>query len=253
MKEIIIISGKGGTGKTVIAASFAALAKDKVMADCDVDAADLYLLLGPKIKEKGKFHSGATAVIDKDKCNFCGKCLEVCRFSAISLDFTIDSVACEGCAFCSNICPVSAIEMKENLSGQWFISDTRFGPFVHAKLGIAEENSGKLVALVKKKAKEMAKTKKASFVIVDGSPGIGCPVIASLSGADCAIVVTEPTLSGLADAKYCKEDNIDILGKLPFDKSVVEAITVQKTLPEAASDNIKKIVANIWFKLNSQL
>jgi MinD superfamily P-loop ATPase len=285
MKEIVVISGKGGTGKTVVTAALAYLAKNKVMADCDVDAADLHLLLRPQIKEEGKFRSGATAVVDKNKCIACGKCLEVCRFSAVYSDFTIDPISCEGCAFCSNVCPASAIQMKENLSGQWFVSDTRFGPFVHARLGIAEENSGKLVALVKKKAKELAKKQKASFVIVDGSPGIGCPVIASLSGADCAIVVTEPTLSGLADAKrvidvakhfkipvkliinkfdlnlevsekiekYCKEDNIDILGKLPFDKSVVEAITVQKTLPEAASDNIKKIVANIWFKLNSQL
>ncbi|MCF7916609.1 MAG: ATP-binding protein [Candidatus Omnitrophica bacterium] len=285
MKEIVVISGKGGTGKTVVTAALASLAKDKVMADCDVDAADLHLLLQPKIKEEGKFRSGATAVVDKNKCIACGKCLEVCRFSAISPDFTIDPIACEGCAFCSNVCPTLAIQMKENLSGQWFVSDTRFGPFVHARLAIAEENSGKLVALVKKKAKELAKAKKASFIIVDGSPGIGCPVIASLSGADCALVVTEPTLSGLADAKrvinvakhfripvkliinkfdlnlavtkkianYCKEGNIGLLGKLPFDKTVVEAITVQKTLLEASSENMKKTIRDIWLKLKNQL
>ncbi|MCF7886853.1 MAG: ATP-binding protein [Candidatus Omnitrophica bacterium] len=285
MKEIVVISGKGGTGKTVVTAALASLAEGKVMADCDVDAADLHLLLRPKIKEEGKFRSGSTAVVDKNKCIACGKCREVCRFSAVSPDFNINPISCEGCAFCSRVCPTGAIRMEENLSGQWFVSDTRYGPFVHARLGIAEENSGKLVALVKQKAKELAKEQKASFVIVDGSPGIGCPVIASLSGADCALVVTEPTLSGLADAKrvinvakhfripvkliinkydlnlevskkianYCKENDINILGKLPFDKSVVEAITIQKTLPEAASDDIKKIVESIWVKLNNQL
>ena len=177
MKQIVIISGKGGTGKTVITASLAALAKDKVMADCDVDAADLHLLLNPKIKEKHEFRSGKTARIDKKFCEQCGKCIVACRFSAISQDFVVDPISCEGCAFCSFICPTEAIKMQENISGEWFISDTRFGPLVHAKLGIAQENSGKLVTLVKQKAKELAEKENSDWIIVDGAPGIGCPVI----------------------------------------------------------------------------
>ncbi len=193
MKQIVVISGKGGTGKTVITASLAALARSKVMADCDVDAADLHLLLNPKIKEKHEFRSGKTAIIDKKLCQQCGKCIAACRFNAISEDFTVDPVSCEGCGFCSHICPAEAIEMRENISGEWFISDTRFGPLVHARLGIAEENSGKLVTLVRQKAKESAENRGLDWVIIDGAPGIGCPVIASLSGVDCALVVTEPT------------------------------------------------------------
>ena len=182
MKQIVVISGKGGTGKTVITGAFAALAKNKVMADCDVDAADLHLLLQPKINQRHEFKSGFSASIDKKICERCGKCIAVCRFEAISDNFVIDPVSCEGCAFCSHICPVQAIRMTENLSGEWYISDTRFGPLVHAKLGIAEENSGKLVSLVRKQAKELAEKNNCEWVIIDGAPGIGCPVIASLSG-----------------------------------------------------------------------
>ena len=156
MKQIVVISGKGGTGKTVLTASFAALAKNKVMADCDVDAADLHLLLTPTIRESQSFKSGYTAVVDKNLCTNCGKCKELCRFDAISKDFNVDSVSCEGCAFCSHVCPVGAIKMEENTTGEWFVSDTRFGEMVHAKLGIAEENSGKLVSLVRSKAKKIA-------------------------------------------------------------------------------------------------
>lgn len=175
MKQIVVISGKGGTGKTVITASFAALAENKVMVDCDVDASNLHLLLTPMIKEKHSFRSGLTAVIDKDKCTQCRKCIEICRFEAINGDFIVDPISCEGCAFCSFVCPVHAIQMEENLSGEWFISETRFGPMVHARLGIAEENSGKLVSLVKKKAKELAEKQNCDLIIIDGSPGIGCP------------------------------------------------------------------------------
>jgi len=281
MKQIVIISGKGGTGKTVITGAFAALAKNKVMADCDVDAADLHLLLEPSIKQRHEFKSGKTAVIDKEKCINCGKCIEACRFSAISKDFIVDGISCEGCAFCSFVCPVGAIKMKENISGEWFISDTRFGPMVHAKLGVAEENSGKLVSLVRKQAKELADKNKADWVIVDGAPGIGCPVIASLSGIDCAVVVTEPTLSGLHDAdrviqvakhfgilsrlivnkydlnpditekinQYCKDNNIDLIGKISFDKSVVEAMVSGKTIMEHESAKVKEEISRIWDRL----
>jgi len=285
MKQIVIISGKGGTGKTVITGAFAALAKNKIMADCDVDAADLHLLLEPSINERHEFRSGKTAKIDKKFCKKCGKCINVCRFSAISEDFTVDPISCEGCAFCSFVCPEGAVKMEDNVSGEWFISDTRFGPMVHAKLGIAEENSGKLVSLVRKQAKELAEKNKADWVIVDGAPGIGCPVIASLSGIDCAVVVTEPTLSGLHDAervisvakhfgilaklivnkydlnldmtekieRYCKDSDIDLIGKIPFDKSVVEAMVSGKTIIEHKSGQAKEETEKAWRVLQEKL
>ncbi len=283
MKQMVIISGKGGTGKTVITGAFAALAKNKVMADCDVDAADLHLLLQPRIKERHDFRSGLSALIDKKICKQCGKCIAVCRFGAISESFVIDHVSCEGCAFCSHICPVEAIKMEENLAGEWFISETRFGPMVHAKLGIAEENSGKLVSLVRKQAKELAEKNNCDWVIIDGAPGIGCPVIASLSGIDCAIVVTEPTLSGLHDAsrvievtkhfnvpaqliinkydlntemaedieRYCKANNIPLIGKVKFDKTVVESMVEGKTIIEHKDSPVKDEICRIWEKLRS--
>ncbi len=285
MKQIVIISGKGGTGKTVITGAFAALAENKVMADCDVDAADLHLLLQPDIKERHEFRSGKTAVIDKEKCIKCGKCAAICRFNAIKDDLTVDRISCEGCAFCSFVCPAGAIKMEENVSGEWFISETRFGPMVHAKLGIAEENSGKLVSLVRKQAKELAEKKKAGWVIVDGAPGIGCPVIASLSGIDCAVVVTEPTLSGLHDAdrvigvakhfgvscviivnkydlnmdmtgrieNYCKDNNIELIGKIHFDKSVVEAMVNGKTAIEYPAGIAKEEIIGAWQILQKKL
>ena len=285
MKQIVVISGKGGTGKTVMTGAFAALAKNKVMADCDVDAADLHLLLKPDIKERHEFKSGKTAFIDKKLCTKCGKCISICRFSAITEDFTIDPVSCEGCAFCSHICPTDSIKMKENIAGEWFVSDTRFGPMVHAKLGIAEENSGKLVTLVRKKAKEIAEENKSEFVIVDGAPGIGCPVIASISGMDCALVITEPTLSGLHDAdrvirvtkhfgilaklvvnkydlnidmtekieRYCRDNNVETLGRIGFDKSIVDAMVNGKTIIEHPDGKAKKEITHIWDKLSASL
>jgi MinD superfamily P-loop ATPase len=278
MRQIVIISGKGGTGKTVLTASFAALAQSKVMADCDVDAADLHLLLNPEIKEKHLFKSGKTAIISKELCVECGRCVAVCRFEAISDQYTVDPVSCEGCGFCGYACPANAIIMEENISGEWFISDTRFGTMVHAKLGIAEENSGKLVSLVRQNAKEIAEKQDLEWVIIDGSPGIGCPVIASLSGVDFAVVVTEPTLSGLHDADrvikvagnfkvpvkivvnkydlniditekiadYCAKNNIPLAGKIPFDRSVVDAMVAGKTIIEYKDSKAKKEVIDIW-------
>lgn len=281
MKQIVVISGKGGTGKTVITGAFAALAKNHVMADCDVDAADLHLLLQPKIKFRQDFRSGLSAVIDKKICQQCAKCIAACRFNAIGDSFVIDHVSCEGCGFCSHICPVGAIKMEENLAGEWFISHTRFGPMVHAKLGIAQENSGKLVSLVRKQAKELALKINCDWVIIDGAPGIGCPVIASLSGIDCAVVVTEPTLSGLHDAlrvievtkhfnvpsrlvinKYdlnpdmsekiedhCAKNGISLIGKVRFDKTVVEAMVEGKTIMEYRDTPVKDEIRAIWEKL----
>jgi MinD superfamily P-loop ATPase len=278
MKQLVIISGKGGTGKTVITASFAALAKNKVMADCDVDAADLHLLLQPEILQANEFRSGKTAIIDIRSCNKCGKCILVCRFEAISSNFRIDPISCEGCGICSHICPQKAIRMEENLSGEWFISSTRFGPMVHAKLGIAEENSGKLVTLVRNQAKLIAEKENYDLVIIDGPPGIGCPVIASITGASAALVVTEPTLSGLHDLEraaklanhfgikamvcinkydlnieiskkiedYCHANGYKFLGRIPFNEVVVEALVNKKTVIEYSEDEISKDFKRIW-------
>ena len=285
MKQIVIISGKGGTGKTVITGAFAALARDKVMADCDVDAADLHLILDPEIKQSHIFKSGVTAFTHKERCEGCGVCKIICRFEAVREDFTIDPVSCEGCALCSLACPQNAIEMKINTSGKWFVSDTRFGPLVHARLGIAEENSGKLVSLVRQKAKEIAEEKNYRWIIIDGSPGIGCPVIASITGVDCAVIVIEPTLSGLHDAKrvidvtkhfdvpvkviinkydlnyymtekiehWSKDNNIQILGKIIFDKAVVESVVEGKTIIEHSNNPVTETLRTIWKLLEEEL
>lgn len=209
MKELVVISGKGGTGKTSLVAAFAALAKNAVLADCDVDAADLHLVLEPKVKQTHDFSGGKQASIVTEKCIGCGKCQDMCRFDAIHSNgegngivdktFTIDPVSCEGCKVCVEFCPADAIEFDDHINGQWFVSDTRFGPMVHAKLGIAEENSGKLVTLIRKEAKKIAQEQTRALLLVDGSPGIGCPVIASITSADLVLVVTEPTLSGKHD------------------------------------------------------
>jgi MinD superfamily P-loop ATPase len=209
MKEIVVISGKGGTGKTSIVGSFAALAHNAVLADCDVDAADLHLLLQPDVRQTHDFSGGKLAVVSTKKCIGCGKCAEVCNFDAVIFNgppneavdktYTIDSIACEGCGVCVHFCPNDAIEFKDAINGQWFISDTRFGPMVHARLGPAEENSGKLVSLIRKEAKRIAAEQNKDLIIVDGSPGIGCPVIASITGADLVLIITEPTLSGKHD------------------------------------------------------
>jgi len=280
MKQIVVISGKGGTGKSVITASFASLAKNKVMADCDVDAADLYLLLHPTVKETHEFSGGKTAFIDERACTQCGKCQEVCRFEAID-NCVVDPISCEGCGVCFHICPEKAIKMVDDLSGKWFISETKYGPFVHAKLGIAEENSGKLVTLVRQNAKLIAEKEKRDFVIIDGPPGIGCPVIASLSGVDIALIVTEPTLSGIHDLErivgvahhfgikgvvcinkydlnliitqkieeYCRNNNIELVGKIPFDISVIEALVRGLPIVEYSSNQVTHEIKNLWEKI----
>lgn len=205
MREIVVISGKGGTGKTSLVASLAVLAGKSVLADCDVDAADLHLVLKPEIQKLEDFSGGKSAVILPDRCTGCGKCFELCRFGAVihregvPPAFLIDSIACEGCGVCSYFCPDKAIEFKRVVNGRWFISETRYGPMVHARLGIAEENSGKLVSLVRSQAKTIAEKEKIPYIIVDGPPGIGCPVIASITGADAVLIVTEPTVSGEHD------------------------------------------------------
>ncbi|NLZ52297.1 MAG: P-loop NTPase [Thermoanaerobacteraceae bacterium] len=256
MNELVIISGKGGTGKTTVTASLAALSNKSVLTDCDVDAADLYLLLNPQIKQTFEFWGGKKARINSEKCIKCGKCIKVCRFNAINIDYKVNEHFCEGCHVCYHICPEKAIDLIDNLSGHWYISDTEFGHMVFAKLGIAQENSGLLVAAVRKAAKEIAKREGYKYIITDGPPGIGCPVIASLSGASIAVIVTEPSVSGKHDLeriidlcknfkvqikviinkynisqdksfeieKYCKSNNIEVLGKIPFDEDVVKSI-----------------------------
>jgi len=248
MKELVIISGKGGTGKTSVAASFAVLAVRPVIADCDVDAADLHLVLSPQIKERHDFHAGHKAVIRSQDCIGCGACLANCRFGAVVQDddadglatsgskfdcincdycarscsirnraliremqeamgltkptiFRIDPFACEGCRVCVQFCPVKAIDFPECLCGEWMVSETRCGPMVHARLGIAAENSGKLVSLVRNHARKIAEEQDRSIIIIDGPPGIGCPVIASVTGCSQVLIVTEPTVSGEHDLK----------------------------------------------------
>jgi MinD superfamily P-loop ATPase len=254
MREVVVLSGKGGTGKTSIVGAFASLANDKILSDCDVDAADLHLLLDPSPVEEHEFWSGQVAVIDGNKCTECGECVSVCRFDAIA-DFMVDPIACEGCGFCSHVCPTGAISMRENMAGHWYVSNTRFGPLVHAKLGIAQENSGKLVHLVRQKAKETAEKAGVALTINDGPPGIGCAVISALSGANLACIVTEPSVSGIHDMErvlsvcrhfsiptlvcvnkydvneegtrqieqYCSEQGIPVVARIPFDTKVTEA------------------------------
>jgi MinD superfamily P-loop ATPase len=202
-QELVVISGKGGTGKTSVVAAFAALAGGAVLADCDVDAADLHLVLDPQIGPEHPFSGRRQAIVDSDACTACGRCAEVCRFAAVlgapDSGYSIDPIACVGCELCRRVCPSDAIRMEPVVNGAWMTSETRFGPLVHARLGVAEDNSGKLVTLVRNEARRVAEERGLPLVIVDGSPGIGCPVISSLAGADLVLGVTEPTVSGRHD------------------------------------------------------
>jgi len=277
MNEIVIISGKGGTGKTSIAAAFAAISGSKVLADCDVDASDLHLVLSPTVVDKGEFWSGKKARIEEGKCNECGLCQELCRFNAIK-DFKVDRLSCEGCGFCSHACPAGAVVMEDALSGHWFVSETKYGPLIYARLIPGEENSGKLVALVRQKAKALAKDKASEYIITDGPPGIGCPVISSLSGAAMALLVTEPTVSGVSDLErvvgvcdhfgipaavcinkhdlneeisreieiYCRQQDIELIGKLPFDEIFVEAISKGVPVIEYSKGSIRNEIERMW-------
>lgn len=284
MKEVVVLSGKGGTGKTSIVGSLAALAQSKVLVDCDVDAADLHLLLHPTIQQTNEFWSGQTAFIDEEKCKKCGLCLGYCRFDAFK-GFTVDPTSCEGCGFCSRLCPVEAITMRENLAGHWFISHTSYGDLVHARLGIAQENSGKLVALVRQKARELAEKQKAEYIISDGPPGIGCPVISSLSGASLALLVTEPTLSGIHDLErvlevsrhfdvpaqvcinkyninenntrriedYCHAQGVDVIARIPFDNVFTEAMVRGLPVVRYSDGKVSRQIKLLWQNIVARL
>ncbi|MCD4831657.1 MAG: ATP-binding protein [Anaerohalosphaeraceae bacterium] len=295
MKELVVISGKGGTGKTSIVAAFASLAKNAIFADCDVDAADLHLVLEPNVKQTSDFSGGKQASIITEKCISCGKCKDLCKFDAINLDgpandivaktYTVDPVSCEGCKVCVEFCPADAIEFKDSINGQWFISETRFGTMVHAKLGIAEENSGKLVSLIRKETKRIAQEQKNDLIIIDGSPGIGCPVIASITGADLVLIITEPTLSGKHDlervaelaagfdipvlvainkfdlnpdmAGQIEEDvlkrGIKVVGKIRYDKAFTKAQIMKTSVVEytgsAVTEDIKALWRNVMYAI----
>lgn len=203
-KEIVVLSGKGGTGKTTVTSALARLIPSKIIADTDVDAANMYILMDPEKYRTEKFRGKSVAVIEESKCISCNICKEKCRFDAIEIingKYKVDSLSCDGCTLCSLACPADAIEMKKQFVGEWYLSDTKYGDFVYARLDPGAENSGNLVTMVKHQAKLQAEKKNIELVLIDGPPGIGCPVIASLSGADFVIVVTEPSLSGISDLK----------------------------------------------------
>jgi len=285
MKEIVIISGKGGTGKTSITGCFAALAENAVLADCDVDAADLHMLLAPQVIQTTDFIRGHEAVIREDDCTACGVCMEKCRFNAIKLTeegkCRVDPYGCEGCMVCVQVCPVNAIDFPDSLCGEWYFSHTRFGPMVHAKLGIGQENSGKLVSTVRREAAAKANELQKDLVIVDGPPGIGCPVIASITGASLLVVVTEPTISGKHDMKRVLElakhfsipalvivNKWDInpemtaeiekdtiaggahpVGRIPYDKGFTVAQINGRTLVEEKTGEAVENITTIWEKV----
>ena len=282
MNQLVIISGKGGTGKTVISAAFATLFQNKVLADCDVDAANLHLLLHPEVQEVHKFSGGQKAFLLPDKCLMCEECVEACRFDAIEVTnedtIRIDNVSCEGCGVCSRVCPSQSIEMRDVTSGEWFVSHTKYGPFVHAKLGIGEENSGKLVTAVRKKSSEIAHLNDLDYIIIDGPPGIGCPVISALTGADITLIITEPTVAGIHDLQrltelargfqipvlvcinkydinqtktlqieeYCQHKDLMLIGKIPFDAAVVKAMVDKKTVMEYPCPTIHHAIEEMW-------
>ncbi len=286
MFEITVLSGKGGTGKTSFTAALASVAENAVFCDNDVDAADLHLIFNPKILEKHTFYGSWTANIDENKCSDCGLCFSNCRFGAIFQNgkghYEINEFLCEGCRLCERLCPFHAIKSEKSSNNFWYVSDTRFGKLVHAYMGPGEENSGKLVTQVRTKAKEIAKELNADYVLNDGSPGIGCPVIAAVTGTNLVIVVIEPSKSGLHDASrlielihtfnipivaiinkfdlnpevssdielYLSESKIPLLGKIQFDPVMVEAVVAGKTIVEHSPENdISQIIKQIWQKI----
>lgn len=290
MKEITVLSGKGGAGKTTISAALASLAGNAVFCDNDVDAADLHLIFKPEIKEKYTFSSGNKAVISSEKCTGCGLCAKKCRFEAIRKNaagqFEVNVFQCEGCRLCERICPENSITITENNNNFWYVSDTRFGTLIHASMAPGAENSGKLVTQIRKKAKEAALHSNADFIICDGPPGIGCSAISSITGTDLVLLIIEPTLSGFHDAKrlielaerfnipvlavinkfdlnrevsqnvinFLIEKKIKLIGKINFDKQVVESMVNGQTIIEFSQEsNISEEIYYIWNKIKTQV
>jgi MinD superfamily P-loop ATPase len=284
MNQLAVLSGKGGTGKTTLTASFAVLAKNAVIADCDVDAPDLHLLLHPEVIKTQEFRGSKIAVIDKAKCFDWGICRKKCRFEAITPDIEVDPVACEGCGVCAVVCPAGAVTLAERNSGYAYISKTKYGFMAHALLNPSEGNSGKLVTLVRQNAKILSEQENSDLIIIDGPPGIGCPVIASVTGVDAGLVVTEPTMSGIHDlkralqllehfsitpfvcinmydinedntekiVKFCRENNIKVVGRIPFSPKVTEAMIKGKTSVEYfPEDSAAKEIVSAWKKISS--
>lgn len=285
MREIVVISGKGGTGKTSVCAAFSHLAADKVVCDLDVDAPDMHILLDPQIRVKEAFVSGNEAIVDRDACRRCGACLERCRFGAVKREgdaYAVDPLRCEGCGVCVALCPAHAIGFPDKECGEWYVSDTRFGPLVHAQLYPGQENSGRLVTLLKQQARQLAKERGLGLVLCDGSPGVGCPVISSLSGASLAVTVVEPTPSGRHDfervAALCDHFRIPVavlinkadlnpreeaairdvaaargyavVGSLPFDPAVTGSMIRRKALTETDTP-LAAMLADIWDRVRT--
>lgn len=279
MRELVVVSGKGGTGKTSLTAAFAFLAGENVLCDADVDAADLHLLLKPEVRKRTDFIGGGKAVIDPGLCTRCGLCRDLCRFAAIDADFLVDGIACEGCGVCVDLCPAQAIEFPIQKCGEWFISDTRMGPMVHARLGIAEENSGKLVSCIRQEAKKLAEQRGFELIITDGPPGIGCPVIAAIGGATALALIVEPTVSGLHDMtrladlavhfrapcllcvnkfdlniemtekleEMARQRKMTVVGRIPFDPLFTRAMIEGQTVSEYQQDAATAMaVQEVW-------
>jgi MinD superfamily P-loop ATPase len=282
-EEITVLSGKGGTGKTSITAAFASLAGEAVFCDCDVDAADLHLILNPDIQSTHAFISGSKAIVDASACSGCGLCMDVCRFDAVvqsgDSTFSIDVMFCEGCRLCSRLCPEHAIRIEDSLNNFWYVSSTRFGTLVHAHMKPGEENSGKLVATIRNKARAIAAQNNIGRIINDGPPGIGCPVIASLLGVHKVLLVAEPSVSGLHDAlrlveltrkvgiftravinkwdlnpelsqkleEELKQQSVAVISKIPFDRIFTDAMIAGQTIIEYAPESEATILLkNIW-------
>ncbi|MFW6117487.1 MAG: P-loop NTPase [Thermoproteota archaeon] len=286
MKQLTILSGKGGTGKTTVTASLASLAERAVIADCDVDAPDLHMLLHPQVMETQEFKGSKLAIIDEEKCTECGLCREKCRFDAITEDFRVDPISCEGCGVCALICPMTAVTLKDRIVGHAYVSNTEYGFMSHALLKAGEANSGKLVDLVRENARNLAKKGKKDWVIVDGPPGTGCPVIASVTGVDAGLVVAEPTMAGIHDLEralqllghfnvpplacvnmcdinqdntdkivdFCGQNNIKVVGKIPYNPVVTEAMVNGRSVMEYAPDSdVAQEIREMWEKIRSIL
>jgi MinD superfamily P-loop ATPase len=291
VKHIVILSGKGGTGKTTVTAALAHLASQHasvIMADADVDAANLELVLSPRLEEQGDFTGGGVAVIDQELCIACGRCYDVCRFEAIlpgDESYAVDEIDCEGCGACTYACTTEAIQLEDRQDGKWFRSQARFGPLFHAHLFAGRENSGKLVTLIKGKARILAAKQKTDYLLVDGPPGIGCPVIAAVSGADLALLVTEPSIAGAHDlyrivgvtqhfgvpslvcvnkwdlnpnkaqeiAAWCTEHGVPMVGQIPFDQVVTKAMVEGQPVTAYSDGEVSQAIHGVWAQVQAQL